>query len=117
MSKYLLRVAAVTGLVAVALAVATPAFAEKAEKTKSQHLTGKIESIDAKAGTITVNNKKEGSKTFALATDCKMSTAAKPTAAIADFSVGDKVVVSYTEGADGKLTCVKLGVPVPKEKK
>jgi Cu/Ag efflux protein CusF len=114
MSKYLLRSAMAFTLAAVALAFTIPAQAEdkKPDKPKHHVFTGVIDAIDAKAGTLTVK-KKDESKTFSCAADAKFATATKKEAALADFKVGDKVTVSYSEEGT-KLIAHK--VMTPKEK-
>ncbi len=75
---------------AAAPAKAEPAKAEpakKAAKVKSHRVTGTIESLDAAAGTFSVKGKKE---TVNLKAGEKVK--------LADFAVGDKVLVKYSEG-------------------
>jgi Cu/Ag efflux protein CusF len=115
MSKYLVRTTMAVSLAAVALAFALPASAEdKPDKPKKRQYTGTIESIDATAGTVTLK-KKDETKTFTCAPDCKMSTADKKEATLGDYKVGDKITVSYTE-EDGKLLCKKMAPPRTKKK-
>jgi Cu/Ag efflux protein CusF len=107
-------------LAAVALALALPARAEeeggkKAEKPKRHEFTGTIESMDAATSTVVIK-KKDETKTFTCAPDCKMRTADKKEAALSDFKVGDKVLCSYTE-EDGKNICHKMGPPRAKKEK
>lgn len=115
MSKYLVRTAMAVSLAAVALAFALPARAEdKPEKPKKRQYTGTIESIDSTAGTVTLK-KKDETKTFACDAACKMSTADKKEATLADFKAGDKVTCMYTEEGD-KLICHKMSPPKSKKK-
>lgn len=118
MSKYLLRSAMAVSLAAVALAFAVPARAEekapKAEKPKAHDFTGTIESTDAAAGTVTVKNRKDETKTFTCDAACKYRTNDKKDAAMSDFKVGDKVRISYTE-EDGKMVCHRMEQPKPKK--
>ncbi len=75
---------------AAAPAKAEPAKAEpakKAAKVKSHRVTGTIESLDSAAGTFSVKGKKE---TVNLKAGEKVK--------LADFAVGDKVLVKYSEG-------------------
>jgi hypothetical protein len=69
---------------------AAPAKAEPAKKVakpKSKQITGTVESLDAAAGTFSVKGKKE---TVSLKAGEKVK--------LADFAVGNKVLVSYAEG-------------------
>jgi Cu/Ag efflux protein CusF len=107
---------------ALALAFALPVLAgEKAEKTdkpekpKKRQYTGVIESIDVEKCTV-VLKKKDETKTFSCTADCKYKAGEKEGATLADFKVGDKVLVTYTE-EDGKLICSKMGPPPPKKEK
>jgi Cu/Ag efflux protein CusF len=111
-----MRVATAASLIAVALAFTLPVQAQdKAPmaKPKKQQLTGVIESIDAKANTVTVKAK-EASKVFKVGKDTKYGTADKKTAMLSDLKVGDKVTVAYTEeGMD--LMASKIAPPIDKK--
>ncbi len=61
--------------------------AKKVAKAKSKQVTGTIESLDAAAGTFSVKGKKE---TVSLKAGEKVK--------LADFAVGEKVLVKYSEG-------------------
>ena len=66
---------------------------KKTAKAKSKQVTGTIESLDAAAGTFSVKGKKE---TVSLKAGEKVK--------LADFAVGEKVLVKY---ADGSASSVK----------
>jgi hypothetical protein len=117
---------AFAGIVAVAFAGAFPAHAqsnatppaatppatapaEKPEKPKRHLFTGLIESINTKANTVVVKHK-EDTKTFSISDATKYSTEDKKDAALADFQVGEKVTVHYTEEA-GVLVAHKITTP------
>ena len=120
MSKYLMRAVAASSLIAVALAFTLPVQAQtntesKAAKPKSQQFTGTIDSIDSKAGTITVKQK-DKSETFKIGDKTKYSTTDKKEAALTDFKVGDKVTVAFTSEA-GQMIAHKISVPAEKKAK
>ena len=111
MSKFAVRIAAVVGLVAVAMWFAAPAQAAKdPNKAKPEPLSvsGSIEAVDATAGTLTVKTDTD-SKSFTTSPKCKVKTAdKKKDATLSDLKVGDSVTVQYTE-KKGKLTAVAVG--------
>ncbi len=74
--------------------------AKKAVKAKSHQVTGTIESLDAAAGTFSVKGKKE---TVSLKAGEKVK--------LADFAVGEKVLVKYSEGTASSVK------KVPEKKK
>jgi len=94
---------------AAAPAKAEPAKAEpvkKAAKVRSHRVTGTIESLDAAAGTFSVKGKKG-------LVDLKAGEKVK----LADFAVGDKVLVKYSEGSASsvkKVTEKKKAAPKAK---
>lgn len=110
MSKFAVRIAAVAGLVAVALWVAAPAQAAKdpnKAKPEPQSVSGSIEAVDATAGTLTVKTDTD-SKTFTASPKCKVRTAdKKKDATLGDLKVGDSVTVEYTD-KKGKLTAMAV---------
>jgi len=125
MSHRLFRSLSLVTIAAVAVAFTQPARAEDAAKdakpkhTKDKrHWTGTLESIDATAGTCTVmkgKNKKEDSKTFKCAADCKVIGADDKPATLADAKAGDKVTITYTD--DGTtLLCHSMEIKPPKGK-
>ena len=94
---------------AAAPAKAEPAKAEpakKAAKPKSKQVTGTIESLDAAAGTFSVKGKKE---TVSLKAGEKVK--------LADFAVGNKVLVSYSEGTASSVKKVAEKKAAPKAEK
>ncbi len=66
--------------------------AKKAAKMKAHRVTGTIESLDAAAGTFSVKGKKE---TVSLKAGEKVK--------LADFAVGEKVLVKYSEGTASSM--------------
>ena len=122
MRKYLLPTMVAASLVAFAVVCVAPARAEEektdaAKKPRPKDFTGEVVSVDAKAGTITVKNKKDETKTFTLGEKAKVSTPAKSEGAtLADFKVGEKVHIKYRE-EDGKLVASHVGPPKPKKDK
>ncbi len=122
MSSRLFRSLSLVTVAAVAVALASPAArAEDAKpaKEKKHQWTGTIESCDATAGTCTIKkmkDKKEESKTFTCAADCKMMGADDKPATMADLKPGEKVTVSYTAEGD-KLVCHSLTIKPPKAPK
>jgi len=80
-----------------------PAAEKKAAKPKGQQVTGTIEALDAAAGTLTVKGKKGN-------VDLKAGEKVK----LADFKVGDKVVVKYADGTASSVKAVKAKKAEPK---
>ena len=68
---------------------------------KGDTYTGKIQAVDVKASTITIDHKKD-SKTFTVAPDCKFTGAGKKVT-LADLKIGDHVKVTYTQEGDKLL--------------
>jgi Cu/Ag efflux protein CusF len=108
--KALVRFAAILGIAAftttLALAADQAPKAEKADKpakAKALAVSGKIEAIDAQAGTLTIDG-----KTVKVDQATKIATAANPKAAIADLKVGDEVSVKYVDQA-GTLMAKSVG--------
>lgn len=116
MGKHLLRAASAVSLIAVALAFAPAARAEeKPEKKNRQQATGVIESMDAKAKTVTIK-KHDGSTVTFTCDKSKIATASKETAMMDDLKVGDKVLVVYAEDG-GKKVAHRIGPAKAPEKK
>ncbi len=82
----------------VAQAVDNPAPAKPAvtAATKAMAFTGRIEAIDAKAGSVTVKHG-DTTKVFELAKDCKFGEFATKVSGLADLKVGQHIQISYTE--------------------
>jgi len=107
MSKTLVRCALAACVAAVGLTLVHSARAadEKAAATtaaKSEILGGKIEAVDATAGTVTIMHKKE-TKVFTVAPDCKFTGAGNKKVTLADLKVGDHVKVTYTQEGDKSM--------------
>ena len=92
-----------------------PAPASSKTPAKSKKASGTLTAIDTTANTITVDNKTDGSRTFAIASTATFAKDKKP-ATLADFAVGDKVYVTYTKDASGTMTATKLSKTTPKAK-
>ena len=75
---------------------ATEAKKSAKKAAKSVQLTGTIEALDAAAGTFSVKGKKGN-------VDLKAGDKVK----LADFKVGDKVVVKYADGSASSVKAVK----------
>jgi len=113
MIKAVIRSAFVIALAGAIVGLAQTARAEdqakKAEKPQQHQATGKITAVDAKAGTITIDHKKDGAKTFTVASDVKFGSEGDTVKmTIADLKVGDKVTIHYTEDG-GKMMAHKVG--------
>jgi hypothetical protein len=108
--------------VAAAWALTLPAIAEdaakeaKPEKPKIRQFTGEITALNAAAKTVAVKNKQNVSKEFVCDPACKVSTADKKAAELADLKVGDRATVHFRE-EDGKNLCVKIVPPAPPKEK
>ena len=112
MSKTLVRFAVALCAVAIALTAAQSARAadEKATATdvaKKTTMGGKIEAVDAAAGTITLKHKKE-TKVFTVAKDCTFGGADDKHITLADLKIGDSVKIAYTTEGD-KLVAHHVG--------
>lgn len=102
---------------------AGPAWADdeeqpKAEKKHKKHAgpkaksaTGKIKSMDAKGGTVTIVKKKKGVETeYVISVTSK--TKFKEIASLEDLKVGDKITAKYTE-KDGKMVAKSIEKKIP----
>jgi hypothetical protein len=140
MKSKMLRAAMIAGACMIAVSLALPVCADEAgaaakpekkakaageagAKGNKHQVTGIIESIDAAAGTIAVKPTAKGAsaetKTLKIDAACKFGTAEKKDATVADFKVGDKVVIQFEAGADGDVAkSIKIAQPPkPKEDK
>ena len=81
--------------------------------TKSKKASGTLTVIDTAGNTISVENKTDGTRTFAIASTIKITKDGKA-ATLADFAVGDKVYVAYTKDVSGMLTATRLSKKTPK---
>ena len=116
MPKQLLRTATVVTLAAVALAFALPARAEEKPEKKRHQATGVIDSMDAKAKTVTIKKHDGSTQTFGCSDKCKFSTKDKEAAMMDDLKAGDKVVVVFAEEG-GKSVATSIKPAKPAEKK
>lgn len=109
-------------VITAALALALPALAEEAakeakpEKPTVRQFTGEITAVDVAAKTVSVKNRKNETKEFVCDPACKVSTADKKAAELADLKVGDRTQVHYRE-QDGKNVCVRMTPPPPPKEK
>ena len=121
MIKTIVRSALVIALVGTVLGLAQTARAEekKADKTKYTEFKGAITVVDVKAGTVTIEHKKD-TKTFTVTPDTKFGSGTESVNLnITNLKVGDHVVVHYADEA-GKLVAHKIGhvdVSAPKAAK
>ena len=79
---------------------AAPAGKKKASKAKSHQVTGTIVDLDAAAGTFTVMVKRR---------DVYLKAGKK--VKLADFKVGDKVTVKYSDGTASSVKAKAAPVP------
>ncbi|MEI6084647.1 MAG: DUF5666 domain-containing protein [Verrucomicrobiota bacterium] len=82
------------------------AVAKAADAPKTSTMSGDIESVDVKAGTVTIKNKKS-TKTFVVNADTDFGGTGKNTT-IADLKVGDKVNVHFKPDTT-PLVATKIG--------
>jgi hypothetical protein len=115
MRKYLVRVIATLSVVAIALTFAGVVRAAegataqtKPAKPVTHDATGTITAVSATAGTLSIKKHDATVETFTIASDCKVSTADKKDATVADLKVDDKVTVVYT-GEAGAMVAQKIG--------
>ena len=99
---------AATAPVAVEKKEAAPVKAEeKKAMVKVKRISGEVDAIDVKAGTLTVKSKKQD---VSLSTDDKtVVKKGKETKTLADVVAGDKVIVKYKE-VDGKNVAKSIAV-------
>lgn len=81
-------------------------------RPKMTRFAGTLASVDATAKTITVDNKTEKGRVFAITSDTKIMKDGKP-ATLSDGVVGQPVGGSFATGADGKMVAkmVRFGAP------
>jgi Cu/Ag efflux protein CusF len=112
MIKAVVRSALVIALAGAVLGLTQSVRAEeqakKADKPKPHQATGQITAVDVKAGTVTIEHKKEN-KTFTLAPDVKYGSGGENVNLnLSNLKVGDKVTIHYTEDG-GKMMAHKIG--------
>ncbi len=88
-------------------AAVSPSAAPSPAKT---HFGGTVSAVDATAKTITVDNKRDGSRTFQLTDSTKVSAGGKDTATLDDVKVGDHVHGAFQKSGDGKMELETLKV-------
>lgn len=107
-----------TGLLTLGVVLACTAELSAEEGKKAATMAGKVKSVDAKAGSITLEGrKKEGGQVepdqaFTLAKDVKV-TAGKNAKTLTDVQVGLQVTLTL---ADDKKTVTAIALPGPKGK-
>ncbi len=72
------------------------------------HYGGTVASVDTAAKTITVTNKKQGTKTFEVTDKTKVSKTDGTVITLADIKPGDHVHGGYDTTADGKLEALTV---------
>lgn len=80
---------------------------------KPTKASGTLTAVDTSGNTITVDNKTDGTRTFSIASTAKLTKDKKPVT-LADFTVGEKVYISYTTDASGTLTATRVSQKAPK---
>jgi hypothetical protein len=100
---------------AVAQSYAADSTNAPAAPTKNSRFRGTLSAVDNTAKTITVDNKTEKGRVFAITSDTKLIKDGKP-AMLSDAVVGEPVNGTYTTGDDGKMTAkmVRFGAPARK---
>jgi len=91
-----------------------PAPAPAPATATSKKTIGTLTAVDTAGNTISVENKTDGTRTFAIASTAKITVNLTKPATLADFAVGDKVYVRYTTDASGTLTATRLNKKTPK---
>jgi hypothetical protein len=81
---------------------ASPAAAAKA------HYGGTVSSVDATARTITVTNKKQGTKTFSITDATKLTKTDGTAITLADIKPGDHVHGAFDTNPDGTLLALTV---------
>ena len=104
----------VAGVMLAATQVARAEEKAAAAPASKSTMGGKIEAIDAKAGTITIKHKTE-TKTFTVGPNCTFSGEGDKKLTLADLKIGDSVKVSYAQEGD-KLVAHHVGHVNPKKK-
>jgi hypothetical protein len=72
------------------------------------HFGGTVSSVDATAKTITVTNKKQGTKTFSITDDTKLSKTDGTAITLADIKPGDHVHGGFDTKPDGTLVALTV---------
>jgi hypothetical protein len=94
---------------------AATAAASAAAVPVKLHFGGTASSVDATTNTITVTNKKQGTKTFAVTPTTEVTKTDGTKITLADIKAGDHVHGSYDTTPDGKLEAltIKAGPKIP----
>ncbi len=80
----------------------TNAPVKKVRKHEHSVGTGKVDSVDTNAMTLTI-----GKRTFEITSETKINKNGEP-AVLSDIAVGDKVGVAYKKTSDGKLDATTI---------
>jgi len=86
---------------------AAPAANPAAEKS---HFGGTLGTVDTAANTITVQNKRQGPRTFQVTDSTKILKADGSAATLADLKTGDRVHGAFKKSDDGKMEVLTLKV-------
>ncbi|HEU5396822.1 MAG TPA: DUF5666 domain-containing protein [Verrucomicrobiae bacterium] len=106
--KTVLRIAFMTLFIATLMAAPGALFGQEtnapaaAAKERGHALTGKLATVDATAGTITV-----GKHTFVVTEETKISREGQE-AKLADFAIGSRVTVNFKKTDDGKFVALAI---------
>ena len=107
---------------ATTITLALPTFADPTtnqnQPTKQESgvmlkgLEATLKNVDTVQSVITVVTVNKIEKTFTIGKDTRIVAVGKPVATLADLKVGDKVRMTYTEDDAGKITVLKIGLPL-----
>jgi len=87
---------------------ATPAASSAAAQTL--HFGGMLSAVDTTANTITVQNKKQGPRTFQVTDSTKVTKTDGSAATLADLKAGDHVHGAFKKTDDGKMELLTLKI-------
>ena len=86
----------------------SPAASAASSLAAKLHYGGTVSSVDATAKTITVTNKKQGTKTFARTDATKLTKTDGTVITLADIKPGDHVHGGYDTKPDGTLEALTV---------
>jgi hypothetical protein len=111
-AKLLVTTLIATAALTLPLCAQSPAPAGSASPAASAtdklHYGGTVSSVDTTAKTITVANKKQGTKTFSITDSTKLTKTDGTTITLADIKAGDHVHGAYDTAPDGKLEALTV---------
>jgi len=97
-------------------AAAAATAAASAPAAETLHFGGMLSAVDTAANTITVQNKRQGPRTFQVTDSTKVTKADGSAATLADLKAGDRVHGAFKKTGDGKMELLTLKVG-PAQKK